>query len=108
MVMDITGLTSNQTASSRAKVNEQSAPEQRAQGAPVADNSPAATGVSLSDAAQAIQKGVQQMEDSGASVNEQKVAELKAAIADGSYKVDYESTARSLFQLESQLDRGPQ
>ena len=104
MVIDITSLSSSQTANSRAKVNEQPAPESKAQQAPTAENTPASSGVSLSDAAQAVQKGVEQLVEDGVSVNEQKVAELKAAIEDGSYQVNYESTARSLFQLESLLD----
>ena len=104
MVIDITGLTSTQTANSRAKVNEQPASENKATQAPTAEHTPASSGVSLSDAAQAVQKGVEQLVEGGTSINEQKVAEIKAAIEDGSYKIDYESTARNLFQIESQLD----
>lgn len=104
MVIDITGLTSNQAANSRAKVNEQPASESKTQTPQVAnDSAPAASSVNLSDAAQAIQKGVGELAESDVSVNSDRVAELKAAIDNGTYKIDAESTARSLLQFESQL-----
>lgn len=104
MVIDITGLTSNQAANSRAKVNEQPASESKAQTSQVTpDSAPAPSSVNLSDAAQAIQKGVGELAESDVPVNEQRVAELKAAIDSGTYQIDYESTARGLLQVEGQL-----
>ena len=104
MVIDITGLTSSaQTANSRAKVSDQPATESRSQQSSTPQSAPS-TGVSFSDAAQAIQKSVSQTVSEGPSVNEEKVAELKAAIDNGSYQINYESTARGLLQLESMLD----
>lgn len=104
MVIDITGLTSSaQAANSRAKVSDQPATESKSQQS-TAPQASVSSGVSLSDAAQAIQKSIGQAVDEGTSVNEQKVAELKAAIDNGSYQINYESTARGLFQLESMLD----
>ncbi|MBN0986792.1 flagellar biosynthesis anti-sigma factor FlgM [Amphritea pacifica] len=104
MVIDITGLTSSsQAANSRAKVNDQPAAESKSQQT-TATETPVSAGVSLSDAAQAVQKSAGQVVEEGISVNEQKVAELKAAIDDGSYQINYESTARGLFQIESMLD----
>ncbi|WP_296059024.1 flagellar biosynthesis anti-sigma factor FlgM [uncultured Amphritea sp.] len=105
MVIDITGLTSSsQAANSRAKVSEQPATESKAQQQSVDTGPAASSGLSLSDAAQAVQKSAGQAVEEGISVNEQKIAELKAAIDDGSYQINYESTARGLFQLESMLD----
>lgn len=105
MVIDITGLTSSsQAANSRAKVSNQPAPESKAQQSSTAPQGTPSSGVSFSDAAQAIQKSVGQAVSEGPSVNEQKVAELKAAIDNGSYQINYESTARGLLQLESMLD----
>jgi len=105
MVIDITGLTSSaQTANSRAKVSDQPATESRSQQSTTTPQSAPTTGVSFSDAAQAIQKSVSQTVSEGPSVNEEKVAELKAAIDNGSYQINYESTARGLLQLESMLD----
>ncbi len=103
MVIDITGLSSTtQAANSRAKLSDQPAAESKFQKAPESET--ASSGVNLSDAAQAVQKSAEQLVEEGISVNEEKVAELKAAIDDGSYQIDYESTARNLFQLESLLD----
>lgn len=102
-MIDITGLSSNQAANSRAKVNEQPAPESKAQQTTATESPQATSGVSLSDDAQAVQKSVEQLVEDGVSVNEQKVAELKAAIEDGSYNIDYEGTARNLLNLEKLL-----
>jgi len=107
MVMNITGYSSTaQATDSRGKVNQQPAPESKAQNTQTAPESgnTASSNVSLSDAAQAIQKGTEQLSSDTNNVNEQRVAELKAAIDNGTYKIDYESTARNLFQIESQLD----
>lgn len=107
MVIDITGLTSSsQAANSRAKVSEQPATESgKSQSqSPTATDSTVSSGVSLSDAAQAVQKTAGQVVEEGFTVDEQKVADLKAAIDSGSYQINYESTARGLFQLESLLD----
>ncbi|MDX2421357.1 MAG: flagellar biosynthesis anti-sigma factor FlgM [Amphritea sp.] len=107
MVIDITGLTSSsQATNSRAKVNEQPATESGASQSQssTATESTRSSGVSLSAAAQAVQKSAGQVAEEGFTVNEQKVADLKAAIDSGSYQIDYESTARNLFQLESLLD----
>jgi len=105
MVIDITGLTSSsQAANSRAKVNEQPATESKTQQKSADTGSAVSTGVSLSDAAQAVQRSAGQAVEEGISVNEQKIAELKAAIDDGSYQINYEGTARALFQLESMFD----
>ncbi|MCV6612558.1 MAG: flagellar biosynthesis anti-sigma factor FlgM [Amphritea sp.] len=104
MVIDITSLTSNQATNSRAKVNEQPASESKAQTAQATNESaPAASSVNLSDAAQAIQKGAGELASSDVPVNEQRVAELKAAIDNGTYQIDFESTARGLLQIENQL-----
>ncbi|MDO6564529.1 flagellar biosynthesis anti-sigma factor FlgM [Amphritea sp. 1_MG-2023] len=107
MVIDITGLTSSsQATSSRAKASEQTATESsktQSQSTPTTETS-VSSGVSLSDAAQAVQKSAGLVVEEGISVNEQKVAELKAAIDNGSYQIDYESTARNLLQIESLLD----
>lgn len=101
MVIDITGLSSNQATLSRGKVNEQPAAGNK----PATSAAPAsqpASNVSISDTAQAIQKTIDSsLTDDG--VNADRVAELKAAIEDGSYQVDALSTAKGLLQIETQL-----
>ncbi len=101
MVIDITGLSSNQATQSRGKVSEQPAAGNKTPSNTATASTPASS-VNISDAAQAIQKTIDNSTtDDG--INADRVAELKAAIEDGSYQVDALSTAKSLFQLERQL-----
>lgn len=105
MAINFTGLTSSpQAADSRGKVNEQPATASGKSQLATTTDSSTSSNVSLSDAAQAVQKTVGQVVEEGITINEQKVADLKASIDNGSYQINYESTAQSLFQLESLLD----
>lgn len=57
------------------------------------------TKVSLSNAAQAIQQAEAELKG-GSEVDAQRVAELRAAITDGSYKADPENMAQKMLDLE--------
>ncbi len=106
MVMDITSLSSNQAANSRGKVGEQPAAESKTAKNPnISEHTATVKGISLSDTAQALQKGIGEQLDDSSGVDEQRVAAFKLAIDNGTYNIDYESTARNLFQIESQLDK---
>ncbi|WP_261842446.1 flagellar biosynthesis anti-sigma factor FlgM [Aliamphritea ceti] len=101
MVIDITGLSSNQATQSRGKVSEQPATGNKTTENTATASKPASS-VNISDTAQAIQKTIDNSSaDDG--INSDRVAELKAAIEDGSYQVDALSTAKGIFQIESQL-----
>lgn len=103
MVIDITGISSSQATQSRGKVNEQPAAQSRTPEAATTARPASSSSVNISDTAQAIQKSIDNNANDG--VNAERVAELRAAIEDGSYQVDAFSTAQSLFQIESQLDQ---
>jgi negative regulator of flagellin synthesis FlgM len=70
---------------------------------PVSSSASVSSGetVHLSSEAQQLQKITDSLRDQP-TVNSARVAELKAAIADGSYKVDSNSVASKLLNFEAQ------
>ncbi|QEW07757.1 flagellar biosynthesis anti-sigma factor FlgM [Nitrincola iocasae] len=99
MAIELNGLSSNQTTAARGKQAEQTSAKPENKGN--ADNTHAskADTVRLSDAAQALQSARLQADDSS-DFNAEKVAEIKAAIADGSYNISNERVADKLLQFE--------
>ncbi|WP_417585769.1 flagellar biosynthesis anti-sigma factor FlgM [Nitrincola sp.] len=99
MAIELNGLSSNQTTAARGKQTEQASAKPENQGN--AGNTPAtkADTVRLSDAAQALQSAKLQADDSS-DFDAGKVAEIKAAIADGSYNISNERIADKVLQFE--------
>lgn len=103
MAIDFPGLSSVQTAANRGKVNEQAAdkaPRADASAAPGTQVSKGDT-VRISDAAQALQRSSTTSGDN--QVNSDRVAQIKAAIEDGSYKIDNERIAERMLQFDELL-----
>jgi negative regulator of flagellin synthesis FlgM len=101
MAMEINGLNSNQTNTNKAKSGQQvpssDAPAPKTAGG--AENTPGET-VKISAEAQTLNRVSQQMA-TDAPVNQEKVDALRAAISDGSYKVDAQSTAKKMLESDS-------
>ena len=106
MVIDFSRLNSAPpvTGSTRSNANQeagsatQAAPEQSPE---PTTSAPSGESVSLSPQAQQLQKISDSLRDQPV-VNSQRVADLKQAIADGSYKVDSSRVASKLLDIEAQ------
>jgi negative regulator of flagellin synthesis FlgM len=104
MVIDFSRLNSSSpltgsTRTSAAAENGKSAPLETA--AEQASTVKSGESVHLSNEAQQLQKVTDKLRDQPA-VDKARVAELKAAIADGSYKVDSNRVASKLLNFEAQ------
>ncbi len=104
MAIDFPGLSSVQTAGNRGKVNEQAADKVSNGSAPAAQNAQSGQRdtVQLSDTAQALQRSTSAQ--GNADVDTDRVAQIKAAIDNGSYKIDNERIAERMLQFDKLLD----
>ena len=104
MVIDFSRLNSSPTLTGNTRT---SAAKEAAENAPLSTQAEAASAsqsgesVHLSNEAQQLQKISDTLRDQPA-VDKARVAELKAAIADGSYKVDSNRVASKLLNFEAQ------
>ena len=100
MGLEINGLNTGQTTTNKAKGNAQVAAkdgEKKAQA-----SSGGNTTVNISDEAKSLSQ-LQGKVSKGDSFDEARVAELKAAIADGSYKPDANKIAGKLLDIDGQF-----
>lgn len=105
MAIDLTGLSNAQGSNGRSNrvSNEQQNTSGNAGGSNAAQpsvNQGSPDTVQISEAAQAIQAAAQKLE-SEPEVNSDRVAELKAAIDSGEYKVDVERVADRMLAFDS-------
>ncbi|GAA0787598.1 flagellar biosynthesis anti-sigma factor FlgM [Marinobacterium sediminicola] len=103
MAIDFPGLSSVQTAGNRGKVTEQAADKAPRTDTPAAQNTQPAQSdtVRISDAAQALQRS--SSSQGNAEVDSDRVAQIKAAIDNGSYKIDNERIAERMLDFEKLL-----
>lgn len=101
MAIDLNGLSSNQTTAARGKGTEQQRGSTQVsdKGENSALNQPGSDTVRLSDAAQALQQAGKRL-DNEPDVDAERIASIKAAIADGSYKVDSGRIADKMLQFD--------
>ncbi|CAM3101388.1 flagellar biosynthesis anti-sigma factor FlgM [Pseudomonas floridensis] len=101
MVIDFNRINSPQPAARTNGVKDTSKTEASAPASSTAGVKSTGETVSLSSEAQQLQKITDKLADLPV-VNSARVAELKQAIADGTYTVDSNSVAKKMLQLETQ------
>lgn len=103
MAMEINGLNSNQANTNKArsgqKVSDSNADAKKSD---QANTNQSGETVKISAEAQALNRVSQQLEIDS-PVNQEKVEALRAALADGSYKVDAQSVAGKMLESDSQF-----
>lgn|SRR3990167_2223841 len=101
MAMEINGLNTNQTNANKAKsgqgvaATKSNAPAEAAQSSKSAGDT-----VQISAQAQSLNR-IQSQVGKEAPVNREKVEALKAAISDGSYKIDARAIAKKMLESDS-------
>ncbi|MEQ7919571.1 flagellar biosynthesis anti-sigma factor FlgM [Xanthomonas sp. WHRI 1810A] len=103
MVIDFNRLNSSTAVASTTRTAATKETSKTEAVTPVSSSASVSSGeaVHLSSEAQQLQKITDSLRDQPA-VNSARVAELKAAIADGSYKVDSNRVASKLLNFEAQ------
>jgi negative regulator of flagellin synthesis FlgM len=94
----------NQATSKVAADNTRAAAYAKSVGAaPAPEASSRADAVVLTDSAKSLSRAAEKAKNSD-GVDQSKVEELKAAIKDGTYKIDYESVASKMIDSEDELN----
>ena len=101
MGLEINGLNTNQATTKQTKGSQQVTNQGGKSAGSKAAQSDAST-IVISDEAKSLSQ-LQSEVSNGSAINESKVAELKAAIAEGSYKPDAERIAGKIMDIDSQF-----
>ncbi len=102
MINDITGLSSTQTTSTRARSGESSAAKSGGGDAPAQSPSNKGDTVQLSSTAQALQNVEKKLADTP-DVDSDRVAQLRQEIESGSYQVNAERVAEKMLSFDNLL-----
>ncbi len=102
MGLEISGLTTSQTTTNKTKGSPQAAGQNSDNKAKATTPNSGNPTVSISDAGKSLSQ-LQGEVAKGGSLDESKIAELKAAIADGSYQPNAERIAGKLLDIDSQF-----
>ncbi|WP_415902030.1 flagellar biosynthesis anti-sigma factor FlgM [Neptuniibacter sp. QD29_5] len=102
MINDITGLSSSQTNSTRARAGEGSATKTGSNDAPAQSPSSKGDTVKLSNAAQTLQNVEKQLANAP-DVDSERVERLKQEIESGSYQINAERVAEKMLSFDNLL-----
>jgi len=82
-----------------------SVPQTKAGGKSTVDTKEPTSGVNLGNDTVSFSNGISKHSaaDSSGAVNEERVAQIKAALASGAYKIDYEQTASKMMEFDNFL-----
>ncbi|WP_286236870.1 flagellar biosynthesis anti-sigma factor FlgM [Neptuniibacter halophilus] len=102
MINDITGLSSSQTTSTRARSGDTPAAKTGGNGTPTQSPSSKGDTVKLSSAAVALQNVEKKLADTP-DVDNERVAQLKQEIESGNYQINAERVAEKMLNFDNLL-----
>lgn len=102
MINDITGLSSSQTAATRARAGEQNTAAKSGGGTPAQPPSSKGDTVNLSTTAQTLQNVEKKLANTP-DVDSERVERLKQEIESGSYQINAERVAEKMLNFDNLL-----
>ncbi|MEX0603201.1 MAG: flagellar biosynthesis anti-sigma factor FlgM [Marinobacter sp.] len=104
MTVDFNGIGPGQVNTQKTSTSKSEASQTKPQLSPEGAKAQAPRGenVSLSDQAKNL-KQLEQRLDSYPEMDDQRIEEIKAALADGSYKIDAEKLAQKMLDMDNSI-----
>lgn len=104
MTVDFNGIGSGQVNTRKSSTEQTQTPQKPQPAAPDQTGAQATRGenVSLSSQAKDL-KQLEQKLNSYPETNDERIAQIKSALADGSYKVDAEKLAQKMLELDKSI-----